>query len=57
MISCIHAPTSLADAQAILACAGGPDWQQLAITGFVVVIAVVLALVLVLLALRQVAGR
>ena len=57
MISCIHPPVSLADAQAILACYGGADWQQLAITGFVALVAVVLAFVLVLLALRQVAGR
>lgn len=56
-MSCVHAPTSLADAQAILACYAGPHWRDLALTGLGALIVIVLAATLLLLAVRQVSGR
>ena len=53
----IHAPTSIADAQAIAACFGGTNWRDLALLGLGTVLFVGLLLVVVLLGLRQGSGR
>lgn len=39
-VSCIHLPTSLADASAIVECAGGPEWRSAFVLGLVTVLIV-----------------
>lgn len=56
-MSCIRAPQSLSDAQAILACYGGANWRDLALLGLGTLVVVVLAVTVLLLTLRQVSGR